>query len=468
MTLYYPQVAVELRILFEDFGKGDPLTAREQRLSVTPKSATVSINDYTRADTFRLELDYKNFPFDPRTLRSVGVQIHMEDMKNLLNATGEPNFIKPSEDNAVFLGFVDTDELRFDENSRSVSMEGRDFTGLFIDSPYRDPEPLSINQPLDIILQSLVRGLKATAKMSVELRGLTSLPNLGALATDYSPLTGYRNKKKNETYWDVIQDLADLAGVIIFVELDRLIVTKPNALYDRKKSKQFVWGKNLSTLEFQRKLGRLRYFNVHVKSLNPANKYNAIIEARIPLQATQEWSTRTGVPLKEVQIEKVSANKQSNEIIKEPAPYFTFRLANISDQAHLIQVGELIYEEIGRQQIEGRFTTKDMGTWEGESKPSAKEFNLLKLRNGSPLDIKIYQDDLDAISREKSPAARVNYLQNRGYSRAVAQAFALTLGKFTTPFYTKAVEFTMNADTGFQMDVDFINFIELSENLGIA
>jgi hypothetical protein len=474
LSYYYPQAAVSLRILFENFGSKSPLSNREHALNITPKRVTVSINDYTKADTFTCELDYKNFPFDPRTIRAAGVTMFIQDQKTTVDAGGNFKQIEPKAttfglaSNAVFVGFADKDAIGFDEDKRTITLEGRDYTSLLIDAPLDKKDPISLHLPLNVAIQQLLAGLEATKQIKVILRGITSIPAIGILDPSYNPLGGKKNKKKNATYWDVIQDLAATSGIIAFIELDKLVLTKPNALYDRTKLKQFVWGKNLSSLNFERKLGRVKDFNVAVRSLDARGK--KVVTAKIPEEATQGWSVKTGIPLERVQTEKISPDGKP---VKKDANFLAFRLPNIPNKAHLISVGEKIYEEIGRQQIEGGLETKDMCVTEGDVRSSALpgginkgiEFDVTKIRNGTPIEIHIDQDDIAAIKRTASRDEKVNYLIQRCYEPAIAQLFAETLGKFDTPFYTKAVEFTLDETDGFKMSLDFINFIEIPQSL---
>ena len=64
-------------------------------------------------------------------------------------------------------------------------------------------------------------------------------------------------------------------------------------------------------------------------------------------------------------------------------------------------------------------------------------------------------------------AARRKMLIKRGYTNDVANALAQSLGRVSTRFYTKAVRLSLSQNEGFEMELDFINFIELENaNLG--
>ena len=101
MSYYYPQAAVKLRILPEDFQlTSDASLQLPIEVIVQAKKLTVTRNDYKTTDTFNMTIDYKNFPFDPRTIRACGVIIYMQDM-----GQGGQKLV-PSQANAVFSGFI--------------------------------------------------------------------------------------------------------------------------------------------------------------------------------------------------------------------------------------------------------------------------------------------------------------------------------------------------------------------------
>jgi hypothetical protein len=451
-----------LKIRWEDFNTGDAVLQKNYELKAIAKNVTVAINDYTKADTFSASLDYKNFPFDPRCIRSLGVTIHIENKKQTFVSNPDSpdfnglNLIEPTRENTVFIGFADEESINFDDTSRTVDFEGRDYTALLFDAQYTGKK-ISLDRPLDQVLSGLLGELPATANLEVVNRTGGILPNIGSFSPDYSPLATKRSSKKKEKYWDVITDIVARAGLVAYIELDKLVVTKPRILYEDSEAYQFIYGSNLNKLTFKRKLGRQKGINVLVRSLNIETK--ELLTVDIPAQASAEWASALGIAAEPQKIQKVGTDGQIEE---EEAPRLTFSIPNIADINQLREIGEGIWEEIGRQQIEGSFETKEMCLDQ-----NGVEFDIIKIRNGTAVEIEILQDDLNRIKRIGDEGTRVKYLTDRCYPAVVAQAFAKTLGKFKTRFYTKQVEFTVDKDNGFSMNLDFINYIELG-NKGLG
>jgi PII-like signaling protein len=463
VSLYYPQAGIRLRITWEDFGTNDPLLKEVTTIECRPKEVTVNFNDYTEADKFSATLDYRDFPFDPRSIRAMGVTIYIDDMKALYQNNQKVNIqgiSNNTDSNIVFLGFADEESIELNDNSRTVRFEGRDFTSLLLDAPYIS-RPLLMTEPIDVIFQNLLRELPATKAITVENRTGAPLPVLAKFAPTTSETSGKRNTRKSENYWSVIQDLASKAGLIAYIELDKLVITKPRALYSKEQAKQFIYGKNLSNLSFKRELGRIKGFNVQVRSLDLRNK--EVMEVKIPEEASEEWAKSIGIPLQRIKIEKLDSSGQKTE---EEAPFLNFLVPDITNRNQLIAIGEKIFEELSRQQIEGSLQTKEMVVTYGTA-DNPVEFDITKLRNGTPLLVEIADErQLAQLRREKSVSQRAKALVDIGYDKKLAYVVAVALGKFNAVFYTKSVEFSLSQTSGFQCNIEFVNFIELPKGLG--
>ncbi len=482
MPVYYPQGVMTLRVALEDFN--DKTSARLAKLhvfSVICKSVNVNLNSYREADTFDAEIDFKNFPFDPRAIRSLGVTIHIEDRKKLFKTNNSKNLIDATAESTVFQGFADTDNISLSEDSRTVRLEGRDFTSLLIDREYLG-DPVALSKPLDQVLRLLLDQIEETKiegpntgieidNQVVDSNGnpVAVLPTLAQLGADLNSKAGTRNGRPRRTYWDMIQNIVADAGLIAFISLDKLVISSPRTLYNKSKSKIFIFGENLKTLDFERKIGRQKGFNIRVLALVTERK--EVIDIKIPEEATDSWINDIGIPKKRIQIPQIKTNGEQGE--PKDAPFITFRLRNIADKDHLRSVGEKIFEEIGRQQIEGELETSEMVVCEvSDNKARPDFFDATKFRVGTPIELDINQGDLQGlpdlrnISNETTRKNRIKkFLIRNCYNTEVATAFAESLSKYDTPFFTKEVSFSLNQDSGFSMRIGFINFIEIPKNL---
>lgn len=476
MSRYYPQAAMTLRIVWEDGKPGGAENKKPDRLDVMPASVEVAINDYRTADTFSAEVEYRHFPFDPRSIRALGVTIHMQDMKKL--AYGYER-MQLTEENTMFIGFADESEIELDDGARMVRFKGRDQTALFLDAPWDGSLVKIDGVPVDTAIRSVIDRLKSAKEIKLEPRlpkGM-KLPTLAGIKG--TTLGGQRNAQDGENYWDVIQDLAGRAGLICYMEVDKIVLTVPNAMYERTDAKQFIYGRNLSDVRFTRKIGRMKDTNLRLLSLNHRAS-PPIIEAFIPKDATPSFLERMKLRADHIKVDAVKQSRSKKgkkeestgastpELAaagvekdeREVAPFVVFRIANARSKAHLVQIGEQIFETMSRQQIEGSFSTREMAVRDG----NGIEFDLLKLRIGTPIAIRIDNDDLTGIRDIDSIKDRYSYLLKRGYDARVARELSKVVGGFSSPFYMKQATFKLTADS-FSLDVDFINFIEISDAL---
>lgn len=486
MGVYFPQAAVLLRIRFEDKSKGNSnIYEQIHDVPIICKNITVNINDYTQADTFKLEIDYKNFPFDPRYIRAVAATIAMEDRGRIFEDDNSLSVVKIKRkvhgDNVIFIGFADEEKINFDDTRRTVTLEGRDYTALLIDKKY-NKGAISLDKKIDEVILEVLKSSKDTEDIILDNRVNGELPILSKFWGEKDLLSGKRNSVKDETYWDVIQDIIRRAGLIAYIELDSLVISKPRNLYDANRAVTFVYGRNLTSLEYSRKVGRKKSFNLLLRSLNLNTK--EVIEAKIPAEATNEWSEATGIANTEVKLKKIKADgttaaksgKNATDAgIKEQeetAPYMSFIVPDVVDKDHLIEIGQQTYEEIGRQEIEGSLTTKEMFSSDNRN----EKFDLLKIRNGTPIQIFLEQGDLkqlinfrpnrqediknNFILSNSDIDSVAKYLTARGWNKDIASVFASKINFFGNIFYTRSVEFTLDNANGFNMKIDFINFVE--------
>lgn len=461
MALYYPQGAIILRVRWEDFGSGSPVLQETTVIPVSCRTLRVERNDYTEADTFKATIDYKSFPFDPRCMRACGITIAIEDRKRVFRRSNDLALIEPNEDNVVFQGFADEGSVLFDDETRTVQLEGRDFTSLFVDVKRVNTDPIPLSKPLDVIIQGLIDEQEATKDITVENRTGDALPTLAKLAPDFNPVTSVKNQKRKETYWDIIQDILNRVGLIGYIEIDKLVINKPQNIFEKRQIKQFIYGGNVKDLKFTRKLGRAKNYNVKVTSANLLEKRVEI--ALIPEEATNEkfvanfGNTRITIPQLDKDGKKIEPPKD--------ADFISFPVKDIADKEQLIKIGESIYEEMSRQQIEGNFTTFEMEIPEELKGISTEPVIFSKMRNGTAIKIYLSNEELGRITSTSNRAEKVAFLISRGYPKDLASAFADSLNRINTAFYVKAVSYEISQDDGFTMEVDFINFIDLDSSL---
>lgn len=495
MSYYYPQGAVELRILPEDYKLVSDATLQATRtLRIQARDITVKVNDYKTTDTFSLEIDYKHFPFDPRTIRACGVVIFMQDMEGVYKDDGSvntivpngPTKVNPDIPNAVFIGFADDETIEFDDLRRTVRLEGRDCTALLIDQKYAENAPISLNVTLDVAIQTLIATFPATKNIAVINNTGDTLPTLAQYYPDFgSPLAGQKNPGKHESYWEIIQDIANRAGLICYMGrsltpggtiVPAIILSTPkNQIVKAANGEtvddiKVIYGINVKNLKLKRKLGRFKGFNLQVRSRVGKD----VLIAKIPEEATVEWGVGFGFQLSltqtsnfdPVQVPVLKPDGSLDTTQTHVAPYITFPVPNVGNKDALIKIGQTTYEQYSMQQLEGSFDTFEMlgrGTTKDsnvDNKASFKVYDLTQIKKGQTICLEIDADDLDEISRLSSVETRTEYLKDRNYDPVVAAIFAKTMGKFSPRFQIKNYVMNINQTNGWKLTIEFQNVVD--------
>jgi hypothetical protein len=134
-----------------------------------------------------------------------------------------------------------------------------------------------------------------------------------------------------------------------------------------------------------------------------------------------------------------------------------------------------MFEQIGRQEIEGSFETSDVASWniDTDETRSVKQGDLLALSPGDALELLVSpqsdrspQDNATTpgnwVAMERSQRAR--FLMGLGMTRNVAENVAALQDVVATMlFRVQASNINFDAAEGLRISCDFANFIEVRE-----
>ena len=487
--VYYPKAIAKLGVLLHNYGQGEQSKAYIH--TVIPESVVVNKNSYQQADDFSLTLRFEDLPFDPRLARSILVNIAIMDIKSLSGFTDKDFY-----SNLLFRGFADSHNVTLESQQRIVTFEGRDYTALFIDAPFDNASlpddtgerktTISLNRPVKTIVQDLISNLPAVKNIKIrdETNG-KQLSNFGSAVPAYDLVNGLKSTSgdfnhinPNRTYWDAVVSLCEAAGMICYIDLDELVLTTPRILElggpsgNKKPTIQMIYGHNITSLNFHKNLGKKRKFNIVVRSFDPVTEKALVVT--IPRDATSEWSNAMDIPKKLVKVAELDTNGIK---VERDAPFFTFYALQTHTTEGLVDIGEKIFTEFMRQQLEGSLETHDMTTVSHELGKKPVEYDITKIKTGTPVKIEILLDDIQNLLRFNSKGEKIsnekrqnemkkkfNYLKRKGYDQRVSslivRALAAGSGKLRPTFYTREATFRMDS-RGFTMRIGFVNFVQI-------
>lgn len=477
------------------------------RGGISPIRATVERNGFRTADTCSIELAWEDIPFDPRLLRSFGVEIiigsvrsndyqegigGVRDERGLLTSTIAQSPGGEVVRNATrFVGKVDQVKVKFaSDEGAMLTLECRDLTAQFIDQPLIAPS-LDLMVPIDVGITQLLAEYPTLAGMPViygdiddVAPGLAPVPGASVSVVRRARrgrvVQQARSGDQKMNLWDYITDCCVQVGLTPIVRDYELRLCRPETLYGTTtvaptpeegnvggvsgRARRMVYGRNIEDLEFTRKLGGVKVPTIEVRA------YDALVGrtrwARWPVRAGALAAGIFGIndppaALRATEVSPSGANPDDR------VQTFTIRYA--TDPRTLAQIARSIYEEIGRQEIEGTFKTADLTSFE-----SLEEADLLRLNSGDPVEVLVAAYDPTDPSQVPTSATelaaletsrRAAYLRDLGWTDDVAMRFAQlqNASGLQSIFRTSTVRIEYDAEDGVEIEVDFINYVTVRD-----
>lgn len=433
---YYPRARVVLQALIEDWrpfskdgvSQSGQLIEEFFTFDVIPRDAVVERNDHRTADTAQIELDYRDFPFDPRTCRDCKVSVYMGD-------AGDPAVVFLPDDlekYLIFQGHVDEPESSLDSAGEMVRIRCRDFTALFLDKHYVGPKPVKIDRPLSAVVQDFIDATPGADGMIIAFAA-------GADDVDLSKIKG-RTKwapKPGDDHWTILVELCGFAGLIPVVELGALRIVNAGEIERERATANFIYGENVAKLQFSRKINEFRTKQIQVTCWDEQAR-----ETRVGIYPTTPI-------VKKQKITKKGKLKTDDEAI---LPFF---ISGTASQADCVQVARRIYEEMARSEVEGSVETMDLkDLYEETTLPLVKSGDALTVFLGTTLASSI-------VGMSEAEAVAFLTAKPRNFPEAAATALARSwwqAGDAATTFYVKKATHRWNRDSGYRFEANFINY----------
>lgn len=458
-------------------------------VTVLPHSCSIERNGIRAADTFKAEFPFVDIPFEPRLIRAAAVEVYLGVVPagewasgvrgRRRGAGGDPLSLVPDTGNLRLLGFVDTWGDKWPESGRAtVVVEGRDLTGLLLDATLPSAVTADLNLPLDEAVADVMTTLPACVGMSVEMRPRgTEAPLLARAvsrqavarrgargrtraASEGTVRRSARGSSDKTSYWDYITDLVGSAGFVCFVDGKTVVIQTPRSVYGSRfpkrdddlffgrtvegewsEHRRFVYGRNVVSMESERKYGGKRANTVEVRCYDFARK-ETLVE-RFPPDARV-----TNAPPGE------SGGDEKIDV---------FRLSGITDRAVLRRHAQSIYEQQARNELAFKIETRDLASFGGDN----EDPDLLDLRDGDAVEVLVARDQSDEITRLRGLSAedRTARLVSLGFPRNLALRYAALLDSagFQTAFRVREAHFDFSQEDGVKITVDAINYLVVRE-----
>ncbi|MEQ1494499.1 MAG: hypothetical protein ABL912_01895 [Novosphingobium sp.] len=430
--VFYPRATVIMSCLFDDqVGGVAPAT-----FQVIPRSVEVFRNSARKADTCRLEIDYRDFPLDPRTLQDVQISVHMESVR-------DPSLpVTPTLLNRRFVGLVDEPHSELGRDKQVVSIEARDFTGIWLDFKWgaTNPAGTSVLAPTAIPTPPGSTLQTAVEYMRTKVTPLTPpavFTDPVAAGTDVSLRTGrsfFTAQNDDESAWDVLCALCDLFGLVPVYDQDILTIRTPTEP-----------GANIINLEYGVAVERLEFYR-NLKQ----NK-----EKQVKIVA---WNPVTGIPLEAVYppIASVLALNEKGKL-KPTTKQVQYNVEGLYDPATLALLAQRVYTEITQNVVMGELETRELR--------DPLQQPLMSASNGDILFCRLGTADQGSIA-SMSPAEQYAFLSDptrtNSLNPAAAQALVQSWNaaqRLSSKFYILEAVHKWDREDGYRLTIRFRDFI---------
>ena len=477
---------------------GAPDAGRVVIGSIIPRSVELERRGINSADKCKVTLDYADAPIDPRVLRSAGIDVvigtvsptdYEAGMRGETRADGSLLSLVPAAEPGQalasatrFVGWVDDWNLDLDgEDGDSLVLHCRDMTAIVIDLPLPPDEGVDLTLPLDQGIRELLdrspttRGIRVLMGKPGEENPPEAPTPSAAAPTTQKARRGARSKRKRGgdskmSAWDHIQDVCGSVGFVpTFFGFDLHIIEPRTFFTTGGSAKRMIYGRNLESLHFAKKLGGVKVPTVEVRAYDP--DIGRALWARYPVKAGTPASGVFGQtdPPRATRAAEVTPSGVADDRL------YNISVRGITDLQTLERVARSTFEQLARQEIEGSFVTYDL-----ESFDATEPADLLQLKAGDPVELLTEGPPVEppvTVTSAQTIAAlgqsqRQANLEALGWRSDLAAAIARAterLGDLAL-FRVAGVNLDWGQDDGLTLEVTFINFIvvRLGEDAGAS
>lgn len=483
--------------------------------------AVIERNGVKDASTADITIRHRDLPIDPRCVRSALVVVILgvvsadeheagmlrserrEDGTLRSQAKREPRQEELMVSTSRFSGFAEEWHVRHAENGSTITLQCRDVSAVLRDQKL-EGKRIDLSKPIAVGVKEFVDSYVASKGMAVHygwpadpndpLRlfredptgpvPIDSLPNGDSpVPADALPKTAKARSAKlmrarahaeqNEHAWDHIVGVCFKLGLIPVMRGFALYIVEPRVPYTTAAARRkMVWGRNLKTLEFARKMGAIKSQTIEVRSPDPV--IGRTRWARWPVEKGEPSSGILGLagspqPRVTRPSDVLPSGDASESVLIQS-------VKGVTDPKRLETIARNTFESIGRQEIEGMFETDDLESFE-----STREADLLDLQPADPVDLLVATEPLESeISGEGVPA-RTEYgefaaqsIEQRkaglvalGFTEQTAQRLATVQeqARLTSTFRVGHVVISFDVDDGVTIRGDFHNYIYVRDDV---
>lgn len=501
-------------------------------MGIVPRTGTFELAGYRQAHRFSLGFLFRDIPLDPRVVRAIGVEVHLgtvpadefgqgiasadDPRKSVLRTRDAGGGV--SQGTQLLVGTADTISTEFSDGSMVVTIEGRNLVGILIDAKVT-PQALArlrLDQPIDQVVVQILELLPFGAGIAVSVDAAEwpdgSVPSPLAVgdvtrvlqSADGQSVQGQapQGKASDLSFWDIITQYCLLVGAVPFFVGEVLRIRPARNLFDQRRKtgsdprfptpftgggprvvqtesgaesltlRRLVYGRNVGSLKFERKLGGTKVPTVEVVSVDTSSEKRGaqrLLSARWPDAASNSANAKV---VGKVQAARATSVAPSGQVAQEDVVRIS--VPGIRSVDRLREIARATYEEIGRGEMGGSLVTKSLSSFGGDN----EDADLLRLRPGDPIELVL---DTTNLGTRPGVISELTDHGRRSLQEEVSAVFArvgdLKLARVlvasargagdTMRFFRVAnVKFDWSQDQGVTVSFDFQTYVEARYDVG--
>lgn len=496
------------------------LNGAKDRLSHTlimiPKTASIELPSYRQAPKFTLTFAFRDFPIDPRAMRAMSAEIFVgvvngsdfaRGMLGQKAADGRlASQLTINRDNLMLVGTVDNMTMEHGERGSDIKLDGRGLQGLLLDAKIHADQlaKLDVNKPINEVVAQLLGMDAQGSKIPVRVNnGQNGTPNEWAngVPAPSDPaivnrtMKGATGAKSNLPMkgdpnsvgvWDVITNLCFFVGAVPYFIANELWIRPARSIFDQKNAG--YPGTGDTPFNGPNGQGKKRTLKLAGKSVDVSfrkmiygkNLLNFKIERKfagavVPVvQCVAYDDTKVGA-LKHIEAQwppkgdKALVSKVDPSGMQTRSEPMRIPVHGIVDKTRLELIAKQIYEEVGRGEMGGSASSKDLASLGGDN----ADADIIRLRPGDAVEFAVDAAGLQGVppvvselnnNTSQSPQQLSQSIQTRlGLDKDLADVLVGTArGKFQglqNVFRTANVKYAWAIESGIGVDFDFQNYV---------
>lgn len=454
MRLYYPNARVVLSMVLDGFDVGTE--SEPYIVAVNPMNLTIVRNPYRQADSWSVEFDASDFPVPPQSIKTGQAELF------IYNAGGVEPARRSLADAIVgtepqVIGLFDRSSILYDESSRTMSIDGQDYTALFLAKGWPANDRIASGHKLSSTVQELIARVDPRGRIALDWQAADD-PVIGRGDARRIQRRGYTPQNANN-FWEVITEVCGRYGFVVFAENLRIVVTTPRERLTSSdpRLRRLVWGSSLSRMEITRNMGKERTPQIKVVSWDEdAQVIREGIYPKDKIRIVKKAKTGRGKDKgKRVAAQGNTPFGVGTDFDEQQV----ITVAGLTDPDSLARAAQTIYDLRARGEQEVSIATDDL--------TDENDLDLIGLRSGDPLQITFDPFNQNEI-RVLNEAQRYQYLTDRGFQSRLATAIAQNVDLLIAmrkPYRVRQAEISVDLadEGGFSLSADLQEFVALRQ-----